>query len=49
MCEYCGLEIQEQGQRCPALDDAACSPVPDESEQNYCAECGAPLNGGDEP
>jgi len=46
MCEYCGLEIQEQGQRCPARDDTACSPVPDESDKKYCSHCGREFDDG---
>lgn len=47
MCEYCGLEIEEEGQKCAARDDAECSPVPDESDQNYCPQCGTTLGGDD--
>ena len=26
ICEYCGFEIEEEGQECPALDDGECQP-----------------------
>lgn len=25
-CEYCGLPIEEDEQRCPALEDGRCAP-----------------------
>jgi hypothetical protein len=25
-CEFCGLPIEEEGQKCPALDDGRCEP-----------------------
>lgn len=25
-CEFCGLEIEEHDQRCPALEDGRCCP-----------------------
>lgn len=26
ICEYCGFPIEEDGQRCVALDDGECAP-----------------------
>lgn len=26
ICEYCGMPIEERGQKCPALDDGQCAP-----------------------
>ncbi|MFC7226325.1 hypothetical protein N0B31_02835 [Salinirubellus salinus] len=26
VCDYCGVEIEEDEQRCEALDDGRCSP-----------------------
>ena len=43
VCEYCGLEIEEEGQKCAARDDARCQPVPEGSSKEYCSQCGSKL------